>query len=169
MKLAGALLCVAASALFGFQRLSGERKKLRAYCCLADTLRIIKSELCARLLPLPELTALAEKVSEDCVKEFFHKVSRGFEEIGEKDFDRIWNEAAAECLPWLTEEQRRHLCFPGNVLGKSVSETQAEALESSAAFFHGEAEKLRERLPAAGKLTVGLSVCAGVLAVIAFY
>ena len=44
MKLAGALLCVAASVLFGVQRIRGERKKLRAYRCLADTLRIIKSE-----------------------------------------------------------------------------------------------------------------------------
>lgn len=168
MKLTGALLCVTACALFAFLRLNEERRKLKTCCCLAETLKIIKSELSARLLPLPELTALAVKVSDGSVRDFFRSVSSGFDEIGEKDFNSIWDEAAEKNLPWLTDEQSRQLRFPGSVLGKSVSEAQSAALESSAAFFSEEAARLRERLPAAGKLTVGLSVCAGILIVIMF-
>ena len=166
MKGIGAVFCVAAFLLSGGAYISNEKKKMRAYYGISDAFMLMKSELRSTLTPLPALTERVLSGSEGCVKSFFQNVLNGFESIGKKDFSLIWNEAAEESFEWLSPEQYRMLCFPGSVLGKSVSETQTEALESAALFFRAEAERKKEKMPGIRKLAIGLSFCAGLLTVI---
>ena len=169
MKLIGAILCIAAFLLSGTVSLENEKRKAEAYGGLSAAFTNMKNELCAKLLPLTELTARAEESSEGCVKQLFKRVLRGFDEIGEKDFSVIWNEAVRESFPFFTQEQRRALCQPGAVLGQSAGETQRDCLENTAAFFKAEEMKMKESLPGTEKLALGLSACAGFLTVIALY
>ena len=166
MKYIGALLCVAAFILSGFNYLENEKKKTRAFSGLSEALAIMKNEICAKLPPLSELIRRSAGDSEGCVQHFFRKVLSGFSEIGEKEFSAIWNEAAGESFPFFTAEVRGKLCRLGTVLGQSACETQEEALENTAAFFRREAEKMKEKMPGTGKLVLGLTTCAGFLTVI---
>ena len=167
MKLTGALFCVTAFLFAGFSYLETEKRKLKACSGLSDALTVMKNELCAKLLPLKELTERASESSQGCVKLFFEKVLDDFGRIGEEDFSAIWNRTAEESFAFLTPEQLGMLCRPGTVLGKSAGETQTEALEATALYFRAEAERIKEKLPEIRKLAIGLSACMGLLTVIA--
>lgn len=169
MKPTGALLCAASFLLLAIDYLKEEKRKLRAYSALADALVMMKTELCAKLLPMLELTKRAEETSEGCVKLFFQNVLNDFDRIGEKELSEVWNEAARESFGFFSQEQFRVICLPGTVLGKRAVETQAEALENSALYFRSEAEVKKEKMAGEKKLALGLSACAGLLTVIVLY
>ena len=167
MKYIGAFFCVAAFMLSGLIYLENEKKKMRSFSGLSETFRIMKNELRAKLPPLSELIRQSAESSADGVQPFFQKVLSGFDEIGEKDFSAIWNEAAGESFPFFSGEMLGRLCQLGTVLGQTAGETQGDILENTAAFFEAEEKKMKEKMPGTRKLALGLTACAGFLTVIA--
>lgn len=166
MKLTGAVLCVFSFLFLATSYLKEEKRRTRTLSGLSYALMLMKTELCAKSFPMHTLTGRAAETSEGVVKQFFCCVLEGFEKIGEKEFSEVWVEAARGSFSFFNPEQLRMICFPGEILGKTAIETQAETLENSALYFRTEAEMKKEKIACKKKLVLGMSACAGLLTVI---
>jgi len=83
--------------------------------------------------------------------------------LGEKSFSAIWEESLAVCNAALAENEFDSIRSLGNVLGKYTLETQSRALDECISLLRQSEKNASFDFPQMKRLSLGVSVSAGLL------
>ena len=167
IRLLGALLMLAGSASWGFSGVLRLNRRARALAALTEAVGIIKSEVCDRLSPVPELLETLINRADRPADDFFRRVYKKLPKLGKSTFPEIWRQAAEESTALCLKETEKTALFAlGNALGRYGAAEQGRELDYLARRFEGflrdaEAEKKRD-----SGMHAALGLAAGVFCVI---
>ena len=124
----GAGLVVLCCTLLGRVSVGQSRQRSRALTALIEGLALMRAELKATLMPLPELLGVLSMRCEEPAAELFRLTSQGL--FRDLRFCEAWEAALEEC-EWLClrKEERQTLSALGGILGRYEAEVQTEAIE----------------------------------------
>ena len=146
-------MLIAAAAVYGGVSYTAlKREQLNELEALCHMLRLMQDELETRALPLPELAAQLGERTENAGKALLSGLLHRLPELGNRDFQSIWEESVTESVKH-SGEAARLLCTLGSFLGCREA---MEKLHSAAA----------EALPQTRRLGMGLALTSGALIVI---
>lgn len=167
LNLIGAILVIGATATFGIASLWRMGARVRVLSALLATLETMKSEICDRMIPLPELV---EKLSEEAplpVDLFFCKLRQAMAEIGVRSFYFLWK-ATILASPELElrEPEREALIALGQSLGRYDADEQRDAFAYTQRRLEGCLRHAEEERAKQGKVHAALGITVGVFVVI---
>lgn len=167
MRWLGALLIVCASAGIGFRSAVELRARPRRLHALADGIRLLRSDICDRLLPLPEALLHAAESAPPALAGAFRHLG---EAIGtdEHAFAVLWHAAFASLDP-LRPEERNALFVLGEQLGKYDAETQVRAADACIRALEAAEAEARAYAKQYGRLCSGLGITAGLLLAVSLW
>lgn len=167
LKLVGALVLVGVSAWAGLDRSAQLRRQAACLAGLITALEIMKSEICTRLTPMPELVGRLGETGPEPARLFFKRVEGGLGFLGDTDFPRLWSRAvAASSELQLGAEERVALTNLGLMLGRYTAAEQESAIDRCLDRLeraHGLAEA---RFRTEGRLYAGLGLAFGITLVL---
>ena len=165
MRIIGITLIAAAAIYGGLSYTALKKEQLDELDALCHMLRLMQDELETRALPLPELAAQLGERTENAGKALLSGLLHRLPELGNRDFQSIWEESVTESVKH-SREAARLLCTLGSFIGRYDVDSQLEALRSCREAM----EKLRttaaEALPQTRRLGMGLALTSGALIVI---
>lgn len=163
MSPAGAVLilcaCLAAAGCLVWE----QRQRLEVLRDLAAALTRLHAELSLRATGLPELAAALARESRGATARFFSALCEEMEDLGERPFSELWEEAARFSLPELGREDLESIYRLGETLGRYELREQLAAIELCRASLERSAALLADRLPERRRLAYGLLCAAGAL------
>lgn len=163
----GTILLIAAASSIGVLETMELRRKPRELRALIQSLSILKHDLVARTLPLPDAIAhVAGQCASSC-RPFYLEISDRLENTS-LSFFGLWSEET-QMFAKLGREARDAFEELGAHLGKYDVHSQAEAIESCAAVLRGCAERADARFRQYGKLYTGLGLTLGAMLAVALY
>ena len=96
IRLFGALLMLAGSASWGFSGVLRLNRRAKALAALTSAVGIIKSEVCDRLSPVPEVLETLINRADKPADAFFRRVYKKLPRLGKNTFPELWRQAAEE-------------------------------------------------------------------------
>lgn len=163
MRAFGALLLVAACALFGISRaraLGFHRRCVEDALC---ALRTLSSELSAAGTPTPEIFAVLAARKASPLAPVFAALSGAATEneggLAER-WARCW---LCDRRVSLSREERRALARLGDVLGRYPGEEQVRSVDGCVAFFEEAARQSEKSAREGMKLSASVGVCFGLM------
>ena len=163
MKLLGLTLIVISSGLGGINYVSARKDRLAELDSFISMLELIKAELVSNQSPLP---VILHKISENiCGKasDFAKLMLLNLSVLGEKGFDRIWTESLRACEPSFSNEEQQAIMKLGAILGKYEIKFQSQAIDESLWLLKKHEESCSAAYPQVKRLSLGLSVSAGLM------
>lgn len=163
MKILGLTLVVLSSGLCGVNFVSVRKDRLDELRSFIYMLELIKAELSTNLSPLP---VVVNKVSESiCGKaaDFSKLLLLNLSVLGEKCFETIWNESFRACETSFSAEEEQAIMKLGLILGKYEINFQTQAIEDCILVLRKREESCSASYPQTKRLSLGLSVSAGLL------
>ena len=161
MKWWGVGAVLLACILFAAARTRERRREiacLRSLCCSLDR---IHAELSCALIPLPVLMErLAEDGNNDAAL-FFSQVHKALDQLDEKEFSRIWADAAERNLKQLQSAEYQEVVELGQWLGKYTLDEQLIALERCASVLRQRRDRCCEVFAEERKMSYGISLALG--------
>lgn len=167
IKIIGAVLITASAAAVGLGSVYRLRQRVRSLGALASAIDTIKSEVCDRLTPMPELFELMAAEAAYPANLLFRNASGKLSELGEKTFPVLWLEAiraTPELL--LTDGEEQVLKDLGVTMGRYQAEEQKSGFlyaQRRLEVFLQAAEAVRDTN---SRMQAALGVAAGLFAVI---
>ena len=167
IKIIGAVLLVAGTAAWGLAGVMRLRNRAKNLAALASAVGAMKSEICDRLTPTPEVFEMLAAEAQYPANLLFRNASERMGAIGQKPFSDIWR-GAAENTPelLLNAGEIDALCELGLFLGRYNVEEQRSAFDRAGRRleeFTGRAESLRDTN---SRMHAFLGVAAGLFAVV---
>ncbi|MCL2843067.1 MAG: stage III sporulation protein AB [Oscillospiraceae bacterium] len=167
LSLIGAVLVIGATATFGLASLWRMGARVRILSALIATLETMKSEICDRMTPVPELV---DKLSEEApppVDMFFCKLRQAMGEIGIRSFYFLWK-AALLASPELElrDPEREALIALGQSLGRYDAAEQRDAFTYTQRRLESYLRHAEEERAKQGKVHAALGITVGVFVVI---
>ncbi len=167
IRLIGAVLITAGAAAWGFIGVFRLRARVRSLNALTSALGVMKSEICDRLTPMPQLLKLLGNEATYPVSLLFKNAAEKITSLGSKPFSSIWNQTVLETPELLlTPQEELVLKELGMSLGRYDTGEQKSALqyaERRMAEYARKAETEREKN---SKVHAFLGVAAGLFAVV---
>ena len=163
----GAILIIGATAAVGLSSVWRMRTRIRVLSGLMAALETMKSEICDRLTPMPELLEQLARESDPPVDRFFHRAVREMAAIGIQSFYFIWK-AAVEGSPELelTSNERQTLTDLGRTLGRYDTEEQRDALLYTLRRLERHLRCAEEERVKHGRVHAVLGIAVGVFVVV---
>jgi len=163
----GAILIIGATALIGLSSMWRMAARVRTLTGLISALETMKSEICDRLTPLPELIEQQSRESDPPIDRFFHRVSAELATIGMRSFYLIWKTAIERTTELeLTEEERQTLIDLGRSLGRYDTEQQRDAFTYAQRRLETHLRRAEEDRAKGGRVHAVLGLSVGVFVVI---
>lgn len=167
IRLIGAVLITAGTAAWGLLGVFRLRSRVKSLSAIVSALGVMKSEICDRLTPMPELLKLLAADATYPASALFINASEKIPSLGSKPFSAIWNQAVQDTPELLlTPPEALVLKELGMSLGRYDTGEQRSALlyaERRMDEFARKAEMERERN---SKVHAFLGVAAGLFAVV---
>lgn len=163
MKLLGLTLIVFSSGLCGINYVSARKERLAELGSFISMLELIMAELVTNQSPLPEIL---HKISDNiCGKasDFAKLMLLNLSVLGEKGFDTIWSESLRACEISFSIDEYQSFMKLGAILGKYEIEFQIRAIEDSLWLLKKREESYSAAYPQTKRLSLGLSVSAGLM------
>lgn len=161
MKIAGAVLIIASFAAYGAIRAAELRYRARLLSALCSALELMRSEITARLTPVPEVAALLSECGPVETRDFFALLRRCLDRLGELEFAEIWLDCARS-LP-LRDEELSALSDLGGSLGRYGAAEQGAAISRCMERLGEYARRAGAEANSGGRLCTGLGLTAGAL------
>lgn len=167
IRLIGAVLITAGTAAWGVMGVLSLRSRVNSLSALVSALGVMKSEICDRLTPMPELLRQMSREAAYPASLLFKNAAEKIPSIGVKPFSSIWRQAVAgtpELL--LTPAEELVLTELGVVLGRYDVSEQRSAIsyaERRMEDFLRRAEADRDKN---SKVRAFLGIAAGVFAIV---
>ncbi len=167
IKFAGALLIIAGTAAIGGRSALRYRNRVRSLESLVSALGLMRSEICDRLTPMPELLEMLSREAGQPASRLFANVSRRMSELGARPFPDIWRQAVSD-TPELLLSGREEACLSelGFSLGRYDVPQQRAAITYTARRMSDYAAAAERERSSNSRLHAFLGVAAGVLAVV---
>jgi stage III sporulation protein AB len=167
MRLIGAILLISGTVAWGMAGVMRLRGRVRSLSALTSALEIMKSEICDRLTPLPELFDMMQTEATPPAGLLFRNAGEKLSELGTRPLPMIWREAVAgtpELL--LAPSEELVLLELGLSLGRYDIEEQRRAFSYALRRLDTLTKKAESERDANSKLHAFLGVAAGVFAII---
>ena len=167
MRLIGAILLISGTAAWGMAGVMRLRGRARSLNALTSALEIMKSEICDRLTPLPELFELLQNEATPPAGLLFRNAGDKLSELGTRSLPAIWREAVAETPELLlTPSEELVLLELGLSLGRYDVEEQRRAFSYALRRLDALTKKAENERDSNAKIHAFLGVAAGVFAII---
>ncbi len=167
VKIIGSVIITAATTAVGISSAEQLKNRVRSFSSIIAGLDIMRSEICTRLTPLPELLELLVRETGEPAKTFFMACLVKQKKMRGRPFSDAWRSALLESEELdLREAEMQPLLELGSALGRYDTERQAEAIASTRKrmeTFLAKAESERDR---EGKTRTMLGIAAGAAIVI---
>ncbi|SHI08327.1 Stage III sporulation protein AB (spore_III_AB) [Sporobacter termitidis DSM 10068] len=167
IRLIGAVLITAGTAAFGIMGVFRLRNRVRSLSAVISALAAMKSEICDRLTPMPELLRQMSGEATYPASLLFKNASERISGLGSKPFSAIWRQAVLNTPELLlTPGEELVLTELGMVLGRYDIGEQRSAIayaERRMDEFLRRAEADREKN---SKVHAFLGVAAGIFVVV---
>ena len=167
IKLIGAVMVISVTCAWGFGGIVRLRNHVKTLEGFLTAFEIMKSEICERLCPMPELMKLLGETVSWPTRNFFKSVGKKLPELGTMSFPVIWKKAAEACGDIvLSEAELAVLAELGHSLGRYDVDEQRRAItlaQRRLEMFLRKAEAKREHDT---KLRAFTGMASGVFAVI---
>lgn len=163
-KLFGALLIILSCTLIGFKKSASLRNRARSLADIINALEVMRSEICTRLTPMPELI---ERLSREAPREagrFFSLINGNLGALGRKSFSEIWTCSARNSVSLgLKAEETEAVVALGTYLGRFEAKEQETAINRCISRMEGFLDEARRESRVNGKLYSGLGLAAGLM------
>ncbi len=170
VKLLGALMVLAAAALYGFYRASTYARRPQHIRGLIHALQLLETEIVYGGTPLPEALRRVESQSPQPASQLFGRTAELLAAGGATTRD-CWQQAAAELWPKtaMKSGERDIVLRLGSALGISDRDDQRKHLKLAASQLSAEEEIAREERQRYESMWRTLGVLVGALLVILMY
>lgn len=167
MHTLGALLLVAASASFGILQALELKKRSKELHALIRSLSLLKHDLSARAMSLPDAAAHAGRQGAPICRPFFQQLADKLSTTP-LSFEALWR---SELLRFSGQSAivLDALGDLGAHLGRYDAQAQAEAIQACVDTLLAEADRADERTRQLGKLYAGLGLTVGSMLAVALY
>lgn len=167
IRLIGAVLITAGTAAWGLLGVFRLRGRVRSLQAVASALGIMKSEICDRLTPMPELMkSLADEATYPA-SQLFKNASEKMAAIGSKPFSAMWSQAVRN-TPELLLKPPEELVLTelGARLGRYDVAEQAGAIQYAQRRMEEHIRRAEAERDSNSKVHAFLGVAAGLFAII---
>jgi stage III sporulation protein AB len=167
IRIIGAVLITAGAAAWGFLGVVRLRTRAKSLTALASALGAVKSEICDRLTPMPELLEQMEAEATYPANLLFKNASEKLSSLGNKPFSAIWGQAVKatpELL--LTPSEELVLTELGLSLGRYDITEQKSAISYAQRRMEEYSRKAEAEREKNSKVHAFLGVAAGIFAVV---
>ena len=136
IRVAGAAMMIAGASAWGLLGVWRLRARLRTLEALCAALEEMRSEITARLTPIPEVIAGLSRGRETPVSVFFRRVEKKLPLLGAASFGELWRQAAEESPElMLRSDELTALKAVGHALGRYDAEAQDRELAALSRRF----------------------------------
>lgn len=167
IRIIGAVLITAGAAAWGLLGVFRLRSRVKNLGTIVSALGVMKSEICDRLTPMPELLKQMANEATYPASLLFKNAEQKISSLGSKPFSSIWGQAVVNTPELLlTSQEELVLTELGMSLGRYDIGEQKNAIqyaERRMSEFSRKAETERERN---SKVHAFLGVAAGLFAVV---
>lgn len=167
MHLIGALMMVTASASFGILKALDLRSRSKELHALIRSLNLLKHDLSARCLPLPDSVLHVSMQCDIVCRPFFARISDKLSTTPQS-FAELWR-SEAMCFSKCGSVVMDALADLGAHLGKYDAAAQSEAIDACVDTLQKAADRSDERMRQYGKLYAGLGLTIGSMLAVALY
>ena len=166
LKLIGAILLIAGTASCGIVGAMKLKRRSDSLSSILSALSMMKSEICDRLTPLPELVEMLREDGQYPASALFTNVYSNMAQLGSTQFSTIWSRAVNKTPElMLNDRERTVLSELGKSLGKYNIEEQRSAILYAADRFSDYLKKAEASCAESSKMRAALGVAAGIFAV----
>ena len=166
-RLIGAILVMGAAASFGLCNVWRMHKRVQALRGLITALETMKSEICDRMSPLPELVDLLCQETAAPAKLLFLRLRHTMGELGIRRFASLWSDAVRHSHELeLQEGERQILSDLGGTLGRYDIENQRHAISYTLRRLEAYLIQAEETRRTQGRVHAVLSLAAGAFVVL---
>lgn len=163
----GIFLVLAASGCLGFLKAAELRRRPRLLRVMSDSLKLIRSDIAFRLLPLSDTLRHAAQVASGPLRDTYAALAEQMcSEI--QPFSEQWR-AAFSALDGFSPEDQAALCTLGEQLGKYDADAQLDAIDYCIHYLQAAEEDARANATQRGKLYSGLGLTAGMIVAVTLY
>ena len=167
LKAAGALLVIAGGAAWSAGGVARLKSRARNLGQLAASLELLKSEICDRRTPLPEILRLLQGETSGTVSRFYANLSQEMKDLGKDTFAGLWRRAILSTPDMLlTPEEELAMAQLGYSLGRYDAMYQKSAIELTREKMSGYARKAKEECERDWKMQAFCGIAASLIAVI---
>lgn len=166
-KIIGAVMIAASAAAIGMMSVFKLRQRVRSLASLTSALGAVRSEVCDRLTPIPELLEQMAQEASYPANRLFANASAKMFELGDKPFSVIWLESV-KATPELTlnDTEVQVLKELGTGMGRYNADEQRGAFTYAQRRFEEFLHTAEAARDTNSKMHAFLGVSAGLLAVI---
>lgn len=163
----GILLVLIASGCLGFLQAAELRRRPRLLKAASDSLKIIRSDIAFRLLPLPDTLRHAAQTASGLLRGTYATLAEQM--CSEtKPFSSQWR-AAFSALDGFSPEDYAALCALGEQLGKYDADAQLDAIDYCIHYLQTAEQDARAAAAQRGRLYSGLGLTVGMLVAVTLY
>ena len=149
----------------GIQRASEYRKRPILMICLADSLAVLKNEICVRRVPIPAALLRCSELFCD-TRAFYQMLIVG--SCSERSFSDVWDDAVKRVYTYVDETQHSLLAL-GEQIGRYDAQTQETAFSVCIDSLRSSALQARDKTNNQARLAVGFSAACGLLLAVMCY
>lgn len=168
LKLAGAALVVAASGALGAMSAKRLAERAAALAAFQRALELMRSEICARLTPLPEVMALLAGETEEPARSFFALCVLKEREKRGGPFAAVWSAALASLDGIIGDAGTEAMRELGGTLGRFDAERQGEVIAAAGRRIGALLEKAELERAREGRSRAAIGLAAGAAMAIIF-
>jgi len=166
-RLIGTLLVIGAAGSFGVNSVWRMSRRVQALRGLIMALETMKSEICDRMTPLPELIDQLCSETAPPLNRFFFRLRQAMGELGIQRFSHLWSEVVDHAYELeLQEGERQVLSDLGKTLGRYDIESQRHVISYTLRRLEGYLEQAEEARRTQGKVHAVLSLAVGAFVVL---
>ena len=141
--------------------------RVRALRGLITALEVMKSEICDRMTPLPELLDLLCRETKPPVNRLFLRLRQAMRNLGTQRFSTLWSDVVEHAYELeLHEGERQALSDLGKTLGRYDMDHQRQALAYTLRRLEGYLETAEEAKRTQGKVHAVVSLALGAFVVL---
>lgn len=130
IQVVGAVLITAGTGAWGIMSVIRLRQRVASLQALSSAIGVMKSEICDRLTPMPELLDMLSDEAAYPSSQLFKNASEKMTELGSRPFSFIWNQAVKSTPElMLTQAEEVVLTQLGQCLGRYDVGEQRSALQ----------------------------------------
>ena len=163
----GIVLILISSGYWGIRKTAELRRRPRLLKAAADSLKLIRSDIAFRLLPLPDTLRHAAQSAPAPLRHVYAALSEQMC-TETQPFSEQWR-AAFDALPDFSPEDQAALCTLGEPLGKYDADAQVDAIDYCVAYLQSAETQAREDTARRGKLYAGLGLTFGLIVAVTLY
>ena len=149
----------------GLQRAYEYRKRPILMISLADSLAVLKNEICVRRTSIPDAMIRCSELFCD-TRGFYQMLMAG--PRSEHTFSHVWVDAVKQIYPY-EDEARRALLALGEQIGRYDAQTQETAFSVCIESLRSSASHVRETTGNRARMAIGLSAAGGLLLAVMVY